>query len=61
MKIERVIIFLEEDLPEYMSGLLRIESIDFLDGNEKKILEFDSRYLRIRELGNELIDNYEYR
>lgn len=60
MKFSKVIVHLEEDLPEYMAGIMRIESFEFFSESGNRISSHDSGYKGISELENRLIDNVEY-
>ena len=50
--IARAEVYLDEDMPEYMGGIIRVESLDFYDSNDNSIDD--------AALNNELVDNAEY-
>lgn len=51
---------LDEDVPEYMEGILRVGSVEFLDENERRIDEEDYEEFGIFLEENDLIDNEEF-
>lgn len=51
---------LDEDVPEYMEGIVRIGSVEFLDENERRIDEEDYEEFGIFLEENDLIDNEEF-
>lgn len=50
--IARAEVYLDEDMPEYMGGIIRIESLIFYDSDDDMIDD--------AALNNELVDNAEY-
>ena len=51
---------LDEDVPDYMEGIIRVGSVEFLDENERSIDVEDYEEFGIYLKENDLIDNEEF-
>ncbi len=51
--IHSAIVYLDDDVPEYMDGIIRVGSVQFFDENGNEIDNTD--------LNNKLVDNQEFR
>jgi hypothetical protein len=58
--INSILVYLDDDMPDYMDGLIRIGSVQYFDSKGNEIEENEYEAFQITLKPDDLVDNTEY-